>query len=177
MAVIAGTLVALGAAPPAAAHGDISSSSPEAGARVKGPPRRVRLVLAETPAPRSMLTVIDGCGDEVSRKPKLEGDNISVAIGGGSPGRWQVRLRSISSVDGHTFSDRFAFRVAGERDCSGQVKEDEPQDDETAEISSRAPIENDEQGRSFPVVPLALGTVVVVGVTIALRGRRSTNQS
>lgn len=172
LTLAAGVFVALGTAP-AAAHGDISSSSPEAGARLKKPPRQVRLVLAERPGRGSTLTVIDGCGDAVSAKPQLDGDAISVAADGGRPGRWQVRLRSISSADGHAISDRFAFRVAGKRDCSKQVKGDDPEDGESAvDTSSRAPIENDEQGTSFPIVPFALGTVVVVGVAIALRRPR-----
>lgn len=179
LAAILALFVALVAAAPAAAHGDIASSSPEAGARVKRAPRQVRLVLAEPPAAGSDLRVIDACGERVSGQPTRDGDNIAVSIDGGRPGRWQVRLRSISSVDGHTISEGFAFRVAGKRDCSAESTENEPSDDETDQIdtSSRPPIENDEQGSSFPVVPFALGTIVVVGVAIALRGPRNSNKS
>lgn len=160
-----------GFAGPASAHGDIASSTPEAGAKVKKPPRRVSLVLAEAPAKGSTVTVTDGCGDEVSGEPQLNGDTIAVATDGDRPGRWKVQLRSISSVDGHAITDRFAFQVAGRRDCSDEVEE--PEDDvEEPDTSSRPPIENDDDGSGFPVVPFALGTVAVIGVAVALRGPR-----
>lgn len=159
---------------PASAHGDITSSTPEAGTRVKRPPRQVRLVLAEPAAAGSSLTVTDGCGDAVSGEPARDGQNFSVVIDGGRPGRWQVRLRSISSVDGHVIKDRFAFRVAGKRDCSEEAEDPPDGEDPGDEIatSSRPPIENEDDGSSFPVVPFALGTVAVVGVALALRGPR-----
>lgn len=167
-------LVSLALVPPASGHGNITSSSPQAGARVNSAPRLVRLVLAEAPAAGSSLTVIDGCGDAVSGEPQRDGENFTVAIEGGRPGGWQVRLRSISSVDGHAIKERFAFRVAGNRDCSEEDVEDpsgtDDPDDDVA-TSSRPPIENDD-GSDFPVVAFALGTVAVVGVAIALRGPR-----
>ena len=157
---------------PAWAHGDIVSSTPEAGATVKKAPRRVSLVLAEAPAKGSSVTVTDGCGDEVSDEPRLDGETISVATDGGRPGRWKVQLRSISSVDGHAISDRFAFRVGGRRDCSDEAED--PDDDPTEEpdISSRPPIENEDDGSGFPVVPFALGTIAGVGLAVAMRGPR-----
>lgn len=170
------SLVVLSAAP-AAGHGDITSSRPEAGARLNRAPQQVRLVLAEPPAQGSDVTVVDPCGDEVSGEPQRDGETISVSVDGGRPGRWRVQLRSISSVDGHVISDRFAFRVAGKRDCSPDENAAGPDDnaDEEAddEISSRPPIENDDPGSGFPVVPFALGTVVVVGIAVALRGKKS----
>lgn len=154
---------------PAAAHGDISSSSPEADARVRRAPREVRLVLAEPPAAGSSLTVVDGCGDKVSGDPKRNGQNFSAAINGGRPGRWRVQLRSISAVDGHVISDRFTFQVAGKRDCSSEPKEPKNDKGDDVDTSSRPPIENEDDGSSFPIVPFALGTVAVVGVAVALR--------
>lgn len=170
--VVAAGLPVLSAAP-AGAHGDITSSRPEAGARLRKPPRVVRLVLAEPPAQGSDLTVIDACGEEVSGEPAIDGDNLSVSIEGGSRGRWRVRLRSISSVDGHAISDRFAFRVAGKRDCSPAGEEEDPGDaGDEIETSSRLPIENDEDS-GFPVIPFALGTLVIVGAAVALRSKKS----
>lgn len=173
--ILLGTALAVGlvvlAAAPAVAHGDITSSRPEAGARVRRPPQQVRLVLAEPPAQGSDLTVIDPCGEEVSGDPRRDGDNFAVAVDGGSPGRWRVQLRSISAVDGHVISDRFSFRVAGKRDCSPDEEptEDGEGTDDEPDISSRPPIENDEQGSGFPVIPFALGTIAVIGVAVALR--------
>ena len=153
---------------PAGAHGDIVSSTPQADAQVKRAPRQVSLVLAEAPAAGSSLKVVDGCGDTVSGDPRRDGENFTVAIDGGRPGGWKVQLRSISSVDGHVISERFNFRVAGERDCS--QKPDRPKETDDIDTSSRPPIENDDEDSGFPIVPFALGTIAVVGVAVALRG-------
>ena len=161
--------LALGAvwAGPAWAHGDIQSASPEEGSKVRRPPGEVALVLAEPPAAGSSLLVTDGCKEKVSGEPVADGDNYSVAIEGGRPGRWTVKLRSISSVDGHVIKAGYSFTVGGKRDCSAEPT---PDGEETEDTSSRPPIANpDEEGSSFPVVPFALGTVVLVGIAVALR--------
>lgn len=165
---LAAALVAW-AGSPAWGHGDIQSASPEDGARVRRPPREVALVLAEPPAAGSSLVVTDGCNEKVSGVPVADGDNYSVAVEGGRPGRWSVKLRSISSVDGHVIKAGYSFTVAGKKDCS---TEPSPRDDETGDTntSSRAPIANpDDEGSGFPVVPFALGTVALVGIAVALR--------
>ena len=149
-------------------HGDIRSASPEDGARVRRPPREVALVLAEPAASGSSLVVTDGCKEEVSGEPVADGENYSVPISGGRPGRWSVKLRSISSVDGHVIKAGYSFTVAGKKDCSAEPS---PSDDETDDpnTSSRPPIANSDDGSSFPVLPFALGTVVLVGIAVALR--------
>ena len=113
--VIVGLTLTLGAvwAAPARAHGDIRSASPEEGSKLRRPPREVALVLAEPPAAGSSLVVTDGCKDKVSGEPVTHGDNYSVAIEDGRPGRWAVKLRSISSVDGHVIKAGYSFTVAG----------------------------------------------------------------
>ena len=166
------TVVLLAIAAPAFAHGDISSSTPEAGARLKRPPRQVRLVLAEPPAAGSDMAVVDGCGEPVSGEAQRDGATLSASVAGGQPGRWRVRLRSISSVDGHLVTERFSFEVAGKRDCNADTKEPEEEapDDET---SSPPPIADPDEGSAFPLfVPFALGTVLVVGLAFALRRPR-----
>lgn len=154
---------------PAPAHGDISSSTPEAGASLKRSPRQVRLVLAEAPAAGSKVTVMDGCGDVVSGKAQRDGAALSASLAGGQPGRWRVRLRSISSVDGHLVSERFSFKVAGKRDCSAggqEPKEGGPGGD----ASTPPPVAGPEDDSGLPLLlPFILGTVVVVGLAFALR--------
>ena len=155
-------------ASPATAHGEIVRARPAADTQVRRPPRGVRLVLAEAPAARSGLRVVDGCGDIVSGDPQRSGKSFSVALDGGGSGRWRVRLRSVSAVDGHVVSDGFTFRVAGKRDCP--AGRDGAGDQAQVDTSSRPPIENEDRGSRFPIVPLALGAAVVVGVAVALRG-------
>ena len=164
---LAAAVTVLGAGP-AWGHGDIQSASPEEGAKVRRPPREVELVLAEPAASGSSLVVTDGCKEQVSGEPVADGNNYSAPIDGGRPGRWSVKLRSISSVDGHVIKAGYSFTVAGKKDCS---TEPTPSDDETedANTSSRPPIANSDEGSSFPVLPFALGTVALVGIAVALR--------
>lgn len=162
---------------PAGAHGDVEDSSPAAGSTVRRAPETVSLDLAEPPADGSSLLVSDGCNREVSGRPRIDGDRMSVAISEGQPGRWRVRVRSISSVDGHLVRENLSFRVRGKKDCSPDktpAEDDESPDDEVELGAPQPPLENDE-ATSFPVVPFAIGTVVVIGVAIALRssGRKS----
>lgn len=163
---------------PVGAHGDIEDSSPAAGVTVRRAPNRVSLDLAEPPAGGSTLVVTDGCNEEVSGEPTIDDDVLSVAVSEGRPGRWRVRLRSVSSVDGHLVRQNFSFRVRGQRDCSAEETpagsdETAAEDDEVQLGEPQPPLQNEET--SFPFLPFAIGTVAVVGVAIALRrpGRKS----
>jgi len=160
------------AAPPVAAHGDITTSSPQAGAAVRRPPPTVTVDLAEPPADGSTLVVTDPCGDEVSGESRIEGDSMSARISGGSAGRWRAQVRSISSVDGHLVRGSFSFRVRGQRDCSGDDEaagnDGDGDDGDDVELGEpQPPLQNDET--SFPMVPFAVGTAVVVAAALALR--------
>lgn len=177
IAVWAGLALVAGASP-AWAHGDIEEASPGADTTVRKPPRNVRVDLAEPPAEGSTLVVTDGCNERVSGDASIDEDILAVPISDGRPGRWRVKLRSISAVDGHLVKDSFSFRVRGQKDCSAEespteAEDDEPAEDDEVELGDpQPPIQNTET--SFPFVPFALGTVVLVGVAIALRrpGRR-----
>ncbi len=160
-------LLLLGAlASPASAHGAIARSSPDAGSVVPKPPKEVTLTLAEPPGPGSSLAVTDGCGRDVSGGETIQRDAFSATITGGRPGTWNVRMRSVSSVDGHVVKESFSFKVSGKRDCSPGSDGDQGE----VATSSRPPIENpDAGGTSFPIVAFALGTLVLVGVAVAIR--------
>lgn len=174
VAVCAAALVL--SALPAGAHGDVEDSSPAAGSTVRRAPERVSLDLAEPPAEGSSLLVRDGCNREVSDGPRIDGDRISVPVSEGQPGRWRVRVRSISSVDGHLVRENLSFRVRGEKDCSAEETpgEDDSPDDEVELGVPQPPLQNDEAA-SFPIVWFAVGTALVVAIAIALRrpGRKS----
>lgn len=158
-------LVVLGLSGVAHAHGDIRNSSPAAGTKVAQPPSDIVLMMAEPVAEGSSVVVTDGCGREVSTTAEIRREIFETAIEGGRPGRWKVAVRSISAVDGHLVRERFSFRVLGRKDCSG----DEGDTDVSPDTSSRPPIENPDQGTSFPVVPFALGSVALIAVALALR--------
>jgi len=167
-AFVAATFALLLGLPSAAlAHGDIRDSSPAAGTEVTKAPAEVTLLLAEPAAKGTTVEVTDGCEREVSGDLKLTREVLETPIAGGEPGRWLVRLRSISAVDGHAIKEAFTFKVSGKKDCT---PDDEPDTDISPDTSSRAPIVNpDEEGTSFPVIPFALGTVAVVAVALAVR--------
>jgi len=172
LTLVGATIALLLCLPGAAlAHGDIRDSSPAAGTQVTKPPKEVGLILAEPAARGSSVVVTDGCEREVSGALDIQRDSLKTPITGGEPGRWLVRLRSISALDGHATMEAFTFKVGGEKDCTREDGDDvEPETDISPDTSSRAPIVNpDEEGTSFPVVPFALGTVAVVAVALAVR--------
>lgn len=173
---LAALVVLVLAAAPVRAHGDIESAHPAQGSKVAQPPREVSVHLAEPAAQGSTLVVTDGCKDQVGGEAQIDGEMFTIPIEDGRPGRWNVKVRSISSVDGHLVKESFSFTVRGKKDCSPEESPtdgDADQDDEVELGDPQPPLENDET--SFPIVPFALGTVVVVGLAIALR--RSTNKS
>lgn len=159
-------LIVLPAAP-AWAHGVIESAHPAQGSTVAEPPRELSVHLAEPAAPGSTLVVTDGCGERVGDEGRIEGQMFTLPIQDGRPGRWNVKVRSISSVDGHLVRESFSFKVRGKKDCSPEESPSNNDDDEVELGAPQPPIQNDES--SFPVVPFALGTVVLIGLAIALR--------
>lgn len=152
-------LVAVAVAGPAHAHGDLRSSDPNAGARLQAPPSVVELDLAEPPTADSRFVVIDGCRDEVAVDFGRDGSRVTLPVAGGQPGRWRVEYRVISAVDGHLVRGDFAFRVAGQRDCSEPAASPEP-----AETDDEVAAPPGEEGGSGPLVPL----VAVGGGIVAL---------
>lgn len=171
-AVAAFALLVLSAGP-AGAHGAIESAHPTQGSKVGQPPREVSVHLAEPAAQGSTLVVTDGCKESVGGEAQIDGEMFTVPIQDGRPGRWNVKVRSISSVDGHLVKESFSFTVRGKKDCSAEESpnDDSDPDDDVELGDPQPPIENDET--SFPIVPFALGTVVLIGLAIALRRSKS----
>lgn len=172
-AVFLGFALLVVAASAASAHGAYTSSSPAKGERLEATPDEVRVTLTEEPAHGSTIRVTDGCGRNVVEHVNLEGPDLVGIVGGEiapEPGAWRVRFRSISAVDGHAARGSFAFKVRGERDCArGEGPTDE--ESESPDTSSQPPIVNDDT--SFPWIPFALGTLVLVVVALVARRARS----
>lgn len=169
-----GPLAALLLWPSAAlAHGETATTSPEHGATLKKTPKTVSVDLTEPPAQGAKFTVVDGCGDVVSKKPQVEAETVSARIGRAQPGRWKASYKAVSSVDGHVTDDEFVFKVRGKKDCSA----DQPKDAKNGKNKKggpqakgpRGPDEDD--GGSFPVIPVVAGTGVLVGVAFVIRMR------
>ena len=173
--VAAGVAIALSICAPALGHAHVEETIPSMNSKVAKPPREVKLVLAEPPGPGSTLRVKDGCRTNVVEDVVAnQGKSIlSAALARGEPGRWQVRFQSISATDGHLVRGAYKFTVAGKHSCGenkdkggGGSNRQGPQAGDSRADSVES------ESSSLPVVPLALGTVALVG--IALVARRST---
>ena len=166
-ALVAG-LVLLPVAP-AAGHGEIQGTNPKQGSRVAEVPRRLAVTLTEAPGPGSQIRAVDGCKRKVRGTVAQEGNDLVLAVTGGEPGRWTVSYRAISSVDGHLTKDRFAFAVAGRKDCS----EDDTEIGGGKDTRVASPDGGDD-GSSFPLVPFGIATVVVIVLALVLRRRAAS---
>ena len=164
-------LAAVSAAPvlfpiaPASAHGEIQGTNPKPGSRVAAVPRRVAVTLTEAPGPGSVIKAVDGCRRKVRGSIAQSGNDLVLAVSRGEPGRWTVSYRAISSVDGHLTRDRFAFAVAGRKDCS----RDDTQIAGGRDTRVAAP--DADPGSSFPFVPFGIATAAVLVLAFVLRRR------
>ena len=151
------------------AHGDLRGTDPEDGSRLQKPPRTVALTLTEAPARGSVLTVKDGCRRKAPGEVFIDGNDLAYSVSGGEPGAWRATYRAISAEDGHLTQGGISFTVAGKKDCSKEP-DDSPTDQigGGAETRVNAPDQGDE-GSSFPIVPFAIGTLVVVAAAFLLR--------
>src|SRR5688500_18836375 len=97
----------------ALAHGETATTDPEAGASLKQPPASVSVDLTEPPTSDATFKVVDGCGDQVGQGVTAEGQNLSVGIAEGQPGKWRASYRVVSAADGHVTNDSWSFTVTG----------------------------------------------------------------
>ena len=135
------------------------------------PPRKVAITLTEAPAPGTEISVIDGCRRDLVTDISRSGEVVEAALKKGQPGKWTVRFRSVSAVDGHTSRDTFDFTVTGKKDCSKPKKEEPTPEDSIAggEDTQVASDDLPDEGSSFPIVPFAIGSVVVIAGALLLR--------
>ncbi len=105
-------LVAL--AVPAEGHAILERSAPAAGEALAAAPRQVILRFSELlDRTFSGATVLDGQGRQIARGGPLAADPRELRVGLPElpPGRYTVRWRVLSAVDGHTTSGAFVFAV------------------------------------------------------------------
>lgn len=166
--VLAGMVLCLAAAAaPASAHGDIQATDPEPESTVRRAPRSVAVTFTEAPTAQAVMKVTDGCKREVSQGVDVTDATATVRVATGQPGKWRVSYRVISSLDGHLTRGGYAFTVAGDKDCTPDVK---PSDDPGDGPTQAAPDEDEEpDGSGAPVVPIALGAAAVIVVAFLVR--------
>lgn len=156
-------------ATPAWGHGDLRSTSPTDGQRVKNPPREVMIELTEPPTEQGLeATVRDGCSKRVPAAVSVEGSTILLTLEGGAPGHWMTKYRAVSSVDGHQTKGKFHFMVAGPHDCS----EHEDESDDIAANDQPGIVQNPDppdSGSSMWIWFVLAGTVVLGGLAFVVR--------
>lgn len=166
-------------APLVAAHGILHHADPAPDSTVKKVPDEVMALLTEAPAPDGKFVVKDGCGRTVNDGFEVDGETVTAAVADAEPGSWKVRFDFISKVDGHRYAQTYSFEVAGKKDCRAGAG------DEAAKHNTHtASNEDSEDGAgaaggagggpasdegSFPVVPVALGSIALVGVAFLAR--------
>jgi methionine-rich copper-binding protein CopC len=169
--VILGTItclaLALGWSGTALAHGELKSGTPKEGAVLKKAPKHAYLNFSEAPSPDSVLKVIDGCGNNVVEKLERFDITLHAELGAGQPGTWEMSFDVISDEDGHETQGSYEFTVEGKKDCS---KDTASNGDGSASESTGLDVVDDS---SFPVVPVAIGAMVLIGGAIAVRAKSS----
>jgi methionine-rich copper-binding protein CopC len=156
------------AAPAAWGHAEMESSTPGAGSTVRKIPPTISVALTEPPAPGTTVHVIDGCSGSVATGIRRAGHRLEVDVTEAEPGRWNVVFQAISGIDGHSWDGDFGFRVRGKTNCRGPTADRDPVvlvGGESPPAANGVPIEDS----GLPVVPLAIGSVVVVALAWLLR--------
>ena len=168
-------LMALALWPAAAsAHGDISSSIPKADESLKKAPDHLIINFTEPPAKSSVVQVKDGCGTQIADSVDFEDLVAHVFTEDGQPGKWKVSYKVLSTADGHKSSGSYGFTVEGKKDCTaggnsgGNGNGGNGTGGGTGGSNPQAGGNGDDEG-SFPVVPVAIGSVGVIGLALVAR--------
>ncbi|MFB6627171.1 copper resistance protein CopC [Streptomyces sp. NPDC056374] len=165
------------AAPPAAAHTDLVSSSPARGASLDRPPTAIRLTFSDEMTERYAkvaLTAPDGSAADVAGLD-VSGRTATLPVEPGlAAGTYTVGYRVVSA-DGHPVAGSFAFTV--ERPGPTPTSSPRAPSSAPAPPSARPPSSPRESSPSkFPAVAAlsVLGAAVVVSAgAVVVRRRRS----
>jgi copper resistance protein C len=144
---------------PAFGHAALTGSTPKKGSTVDEVPASVEVSYAEPPTTDSRFTVTDGCGNDVASNVEVLNQSITADTASGQPGQWTIEWAVVSAVDGHATKDSLSFTVEGDTDCT--------------QAGSTPPAEEGggDQQTSFPVLPIAAGTILIIGVALLVRSR------
>lgn len=165
--VVPAVVALLALAGPAHAHGDLQATDPGLDAKVAKAPDSVAITFTEAPTAQAVLKVRDGCKRDVTQGIEVTDATATVRVALGQPGRWEVSYRVISALDGHETKGSYGFTVAGRRDCTP----DKPTPGPGAEETLAAPTDDagEPSGSGAPVVPIAIGAVVLIALAFLVR--------
>jgi methionine-rich copper-binding protein CopC len=168
LVLVAGLVI--GGGSHALAHGEVEDETPPEGANLNKTPRHVYVTFTEAPTKDGRLEVFDGCGDMVISRLQFLDTTLHADIKKEThPGKWRVTYNVISAEDGHKTNGAYRFDVKGAKgDCSPDPDPDETDDPDDGTADGEFPLVKDE-GSGFPVVPVALGAVVLIGLAFAVR--------
>ena len=154
------------------AHGDISSSIPKADESLKKAPDHLIINFTEPPAKSSVVQVKDGCGTQIADSVDFEDLVAHVFTEDGQPGKWKVSYKVLSTQDGHKSSGSYGFTVKGKKDCTPDDNSGGNGNGGNGAAGGTNPQAGgnggDDEG-SFPVVPVAIGSVGVIGLALVAR--------
>lgn len=169
-------MMALALWPAAAfAHGDISSSIPKADETLKKAPDHLIINFTEPPAKSSVVLVKDGCGTQIADSVDFEDRVAHVFTEDGQPGKWKISYKVLSTADGHKSSGSYGFTVDGKKDCTADDNSGGNGNGGTGAGGGTGGGTNPQAGGnggdegSFPVVPVAIGSVGVIGLALVAR--------
>ncbi|MCQ1951698.1 copper resistance CopC family protein [Arthrobacter sp. zg-Y238] len=166
--------VLLVSAPPAAAHDELTGSTPGSGSVLDAAPESVELTFSSVPAAiGSEVRVLDEDGTDWAQGSVRILDNTATQqLRTGAPaGSYTVQWRVVSS-DAHPIEGTFGFTVAG-----GGTGTATPAPSTAAPLppaASQSPVLNqsDDAGSPWPVIVPAAVVILAVAVLIALIVRR-----
>ncbi|MEA2460347.1 MAG: copper transport protein [Actinomycetota bacterium] len=166
LTLLSGAL-AVGPSTIAAAHGELESGTPKEGAVLQKVPKHAYLNFSEAPSDDSVLKVTDGCGRDVVKKLERFDITLHAELTPGQPGTWKMSYDVISDEDGHETEGSYNFKVQGTKDCS----QDTASGGTDGTQASGSPLPGEDS--SFPVVPVAIGALVLIGGAVAVRTKSS----
>jgi methionine-rich copper-binding protein CopC len=167
---------------PALGHGELESAIPEPDSTLGGPPNHLIINFTEPPTKDAEFKVTDGCGRNLINETAVQ-ERVGhiFLVKGGEPGKWKVSYKVVSAADGHVSKGSYGLTIKGKKDCSAP----EPSEDGGGDAGGgaagggdggsgdqAAPTSDEESGSSFPVVPVAIGTVALL--VLAFIARRAT---
>ena len=177
---VTGVLIAVGllfaAAPPAAAHDQIVSSSPEAGGTVSEVPEQISLTFSGeilTDFSAVIVEVVAPDGQNIaSGEPIIDGTTVTQPVQPGQAGLFTVRWRVVSS-DGHPISSEHQYTVET-LTVPTSAPAPEATEGQTPDSSPTATPAGDVHngpsggGEVFPLLAVVGGAVVLGGALIVV---------
>ncbi|MCC9205554.1 copper resistance CopC family protein [Arthrobacter sp. zg-Y769] len=166
-------------APPAAAHDELTGSTPADGAQLEAAPEAVELTFSSVPAAiGSQVQVLDGEGADWAEGPVRILDNtVTQQLRSGAPaGTYTVQWRVVSS-DAHPIEGTFGFTVSG-----GSTAAASPAPSTAVPLppgTTQTPVLNqsDDAGSPWPVIVSAAVVLLAVAVLIGLIVRRRLREN